>query len=276
MNSIKKSNKFALVLALVLAVFFLVPLLYMFFTSFKTLAESIASPALLPRDWSLENYRNLLLESSDTPILRWLLNTAIVTVIGTILVVLIDVLAAYALARLQLPFKRAAFGIIIMSMVVPGIVTLFPNFFIMKELGFIDTYVPLILIYTSSSIGVFMIYNFLKDFPIELEEAAILDGASRWQILRYVVFPSIKGPVTTLSVMTFLAIYNDFLWPSLVTSTQEMKTVTVGVASLVQGQNFVNPGRMMAATVIATVPALIIFLYANKYFVQNDKSVGIK
>lgn len=121
-----------------------------------------------------------------------------------------------------------------------------------------------------------MIYNFLKDFPVELEEAAILDGASRWHILRFVIFPSIKGPVTTLSVMTFLAIYNDFLWPSLVTSSQEMKTVTVGVASLVQGQNFVNPGRMMAATVIATLPALVIFLYANKYFVQNDKSAGIK
>lgn len=276
MNSLKKSNKLALIIALVLAIFFLVPLLYMFLTSFKTLSESISSPELLPRNWTLENYQNLLFESADTPIVRWLFNTALVTVVGTTLVVIIDVFAAYALSRLQLPFKRAAFAIIITSMVIPGIVTLFPNFFITKSLGLIDTYLPLTLIYTSSSIGVFMIYNFLKDFPVELEEAAILDGASRWHILRFVIFPSIKGPVTTLSVMTFLAIYNDFLWPSLVTSSQEMKTVTVGVASLVQGQNFVNPGRMMAATVIATLPALVIFLYANKYFVQNDKSAGIK
>lgn len=103
-----------------------------------------------------------------------------------------------------------------------------------------------------------------------------MDGASRVQVLFHVVFLSIKPPVATLTVMTFLAIYNDFLWPSLVTNDIKMKTVTVGVANLVQGSNFVNPGRMMAATVIATLPALVIFLYTNKFFVQSTTKSGIK
>jgi len=123
---------------------------------------------------------------------------------------------------------------------------------------------------------VFLIYNFLRSFPQELEEAAYLDGATQWQVLTKVIFPSIKPVVTTLGVVTFLAIYNDFLWPSLVTNSDEMKTLTLGVATLVQGSNFVNPAAMMASTVVATVPALLIFLWANKYFVKGVTNSGIK
>ncbi|MBA5728431.1 carbohydrate ABC transporter permease [Aerococcaceae bacterium INB8] len=276
MKSMKKSNKLALIIAVIMAIFFIVPLLYMFFTSFKSMSESLSSAGLVPQSWTMENYQSLLEDTSTSPMIRWLLNTTLVTVVGTTIVVTIDVLAAYALARLNLPFKNIALFIVIASLTIPGIVTLFPNFFIMQEIGVIDTYIPLIVIYTSSSMGVYMIYNFLKSFPGELEEAAALDGASRWQILRHVILPSIKGPTTTLAIMTFLAIYNDFLWPSLVTNSTEMKTVTVGVANLVQGANFVNPGRMMAATVIATIPALIVFVFAQRFFIQNDTASGIK
>ncbi|UJF28532.1 ABC transporter permease subunit [Planococcus sp. 107-1] len=104
----------------------------------------------------------------------------------------------------------------------------------------------------------------------------MIDGASLWQVLRFVIFPAIRPVVATLSVLTFLTIYNDFLWPSVVTSADEMKTVTVGVANLVQGSNFVNPGRMMAATVVATLPAFILFVAANRYFVRSVISSGIK
>lgn len=276
MEAFKKSNKLALFLAVLFSILFLVPLLYMFFTSFKTMAESISSANLLPQEWTLENYRELLFDTSNTPILRWLLNTAFVTLLGTTLVVMIDVLAAYSLARLHLPFKKVAVWTVILSMTIPGIVTLFPNFFLFKEFNLLDTYLPLVLIYTSSAIGVYMIYNFLKNFPNELEESAYIDGASQFRILKDIVLPNIKGPVATLSIMTFLVIYNDFLWPSLVVNSDEMKTVTVGVASLVQGQNFVNPGRMMASTVIATLPALVIFLFSNRFFVQSNRNVGIK
>lgn len=275
-NDIKKTNKVVLIAAIALSMLFLLPLLWMVFTSFKTLSESLSSSSLLPKSWTLDNYKNIFFESVDAPIIRWLLNTAFVTLVGTLLVVFIDILAAYSLARLELPMKRLFLGIIVMALTIPGIVSLFPSFFIFKSFSLIDTYIPLIFPYASSSMGVFLIYNFLKGFPKDLEEAALIDGATQWQILRHVVFPSIKPVAATLAVITFLAIYNDFLWPSLVTNELEMKTITVGIANLITGSNFVNPARMMASTVVATIPALIIFIYANKFFVKSVTNTGIK
>lgn len=275
-NDIKKTNKVVLIVSIALSMLFLLPLLWMVFTSFKTLSESLSSSSLLPKSWTLDNYKNIFFESADAPIIRWLLNTAFVTLVGTLLVVFIDILAAYSLARLDLPMKRLFLGIIVLALTVPGIVSLFPSFFIFKNFSLIDTYIPLIFPYTSSTMGVFLIYNFLKGFPKDLEEAAIIDGATQWQVLRHVVFPSIKPVAATLAVITFLAIYNDFLWPSLVTNELEMKTITVGIANLITGSNFVNPARMMASTVVATIPALIIFVYANKFFVKSVTNTGIK
>lgn len=258
------------------ALIFLLPIVWMIFTSFKELGESLSTSSLVPKSWTTENYTSIFGADADAPILTWLMNTAIVTTAGTALVVFVDVLAAYTLARLNLPGKKIFLSIVVGALTIPGIVTLFPAFFLFREVGYLDTYAPLILPYSAGTMGVFLIYNFLRDFPRDLEEAAIIDGASLWHILRHVIMPTIKPVVATLTVITFLAIYNDFLWPSLVTSSDDMKTATVGLANLIQGSNFVNPGKMMASTVVATVPALIIFIFANKYFVRSVTNTGIK
>lgn len=258
------------------ALIFLLPIVWMIFTSFKELGESLSTSSLIPKSWTIENYTSIFGADADAPILTWLMNTAIVTTAGTALVVFVDVLAAYTLARLNLPGKKIFLSIVVGALTIPGIVTLFPAFFLFREVGYLDTYAPLILPYSAGTMGVFLIYNFLRDFPRDLEEAAIIDGASLWHILRHVIMPTIKPVVATLTVITFLAIYNDFLWPSLVTSSDDMKTATVGLANLIQGSNFVNPGKMMASTVVATVPALIIFIFANKYFVRSVTNTGIK
>lgn len=258
------------------ALIFLLPIVWMIFTSFKELGESLSTSSLIPKSWTTENYTSIFGADADAPILTWLMNTAIVTTAGTALVVFVDVLAAYTLTRLNLPGKKIFLSIVVGALTIPGIVTLFPAFFLFREVGYLDTYAPLILPYSAGTMGVFLIYNFLRDFPRDLEEAAIIDGASLWHILRHVIMPTIKPVVATLTVITFLAIYNDFLWPSLVTSSDDMKTATVGLANLIQGSNFVNPGKMMASTVVATVPALIIFIFANKYFVRSVTNTGIK
>ncbi|SFP98061.1 multiple sugar transport system permease protein [Desemzia incerta] len=258
------------------ALIFLLPIVWMIFTSFKELGESLSTSSLIPKSWTIENYTSIFGADADAPILTWLMNTAIVTTAGTALVVFVDVLAAYTLARLNLPGKKIFLSIVVGALTIPGIVTLFPAFFLFREVGYLDTYAPLILPYSAGTMGVFLIYNFLRDFPRDLEEAAIIDGANLWHILRHVIMPTIKPVVATLTVITFLAIYNDFLWPSLVTSSDDMKTATVGLANLIQGSNFVNPGKMMASTVVATVPALIIFIFANKYFVRSVTNTGIK
>ena len=275
MKSTKK-NSMIIIVSTIIALLFLLPIVWMIFTSFKELGESLSSSSLFPKSWTLENYTSIFGSSSDAPILIWLVNTAIVTILGTVLVVFADVLAAYSLARLNLPGKKFFLSIVVAALTVPGIVTLFPAFFLFREADLLNTYAPLILPYSAGTMGVFLIYNFLRDFPRDLEEAAIIDGANMWHILRHVILPTIKPVIATLTVITFLAIYNDFLWPSLVTSSEDMKTVTVGLANLIQGSNFVNPGKMMASTVIATLPALVIFIFANKYFVRSVTSSGIK
>jgi multiple sugar transport system permease protein len=275
----KKSTRKSLpilIVATIIAFLFLLPLVWMVFTSFKTLSESMASSSILPSAWTMENYLSVFSSVSEAPILRWLFNTAFITAVGTVLVVIVDILAAYSLARLNVPGKKMIMGMVFAALAIPGIVTLFPAFYMFKTAGLLDTYVPLILPYTASTMGVFLMYNFLISFPKDLEEAAYIDGATQWQILYHVIFPSIKPVAMTLGVITFLGIYNDFLWPSLVTNSNDMKTITLGIATLIQGANFVNPAKMMASTVIATIPAIIVFLIANKYIVKSVTNTGIK
>jgi multiple sugar transport system permease protein len=265
-----------LILATIIAILFLLPLIWMVFTSFKTLSESMASSSILPQVWTLENYTGIFSSVSEAPIIRWLFNTTVITALGTIIVVVVDILAAYSLARLNVPGKKVMLGMVFAALAIPGIVTLFPAFYMFKEVGLLNSYIPLIMPYTASTMGVFLVYNFLLSFPKDLEEAAYLDGASQWQILYHVIFPAIKPVAMTLAVITFLAIYNDYLWPSLVTNSNEMKTITLGIATLIQGSNFVNPAKMMASTVIATIPAVVIFLLANKHIVKSVTNTGIK
>ena len=262
--------------ASVIAYIFLIPLLFMIFTSFKPLAESMASSALLPQTWTLENYLSVLADSVKSPIFRWMFNTGLITLLATLAVVAVDCLAAYALARMNVPGSRKIVVALIWIMTVPGIVTLFPSFYLFSSLDLVNTYVPLILPYTANAMGVYLIYNFLIDFPKTLEEAAVVDGASTVRVFWSIVMPSIKPILLTLAFITFLAVYNDFLWPSIVVTSNEMKTLTTGIASLVLGSNFVNPGLMMASTVFAVFPALILFLILNKYLVRSDLNAGIK
>lgn len=262
--------------ASVIAYIFLITLLFMIFTSFKPLAESMASSALLPQTWTLENYLSVLADSVNSPIFRWMFNTGLITLLATLAVVAVDCLAAYALARMNVPGSRKIVVALIWIMTVPGIVTLFPSFYLFSSLDLVNTYVPLILPYTANAMGVYLIYNFLIDFPKTLEEAAVVDGASTVRVFWSIVMPSIKPILLTLAFITFLAVYNDFLWPSIVVTSNEMKTLTTGIASLVLGSNFVNPGLMMASTVFAVFPALILFLILNKYLVRSDLNAGIK
>ncbi len=276
MKSDKRTKTILVVIACFIAVLFLLPLVFMFFTSFKSLSEALSSSSLFPKAWTFENYVKLLGKTTDSPVVRWFLNTALISCIGSICVVTVDVLAAYALARLNMPSKNKILVALVWVMSIPGIITLFPSFYIFKSLSLMNNFIPLTLPYTANALGVYMIYNFLVSFPLDLEESALVDGASLFQILINIIMPSIKPVVLTLGFLTFLSIYNDYLWPNLIITSNEMKTVTVGIATLVLGANFANPGMMMAATFIAVLPALILFLFVNKYIVQGVNNSGIK
>ena len=236
----------------------------------------MSSSKLLPIKWTAENYINLFTRTSESPILRWLLNTALVSITGTILVVTVDLLAAFALARLNLPGKNIIIAVLIWVLSLPEITIIFPQFYIMRSLHLVNTFFPLIFPYSAKVLGVYMLYSFLRSFPRDLEEAALIDGASLMMTLRRIIFPSIRPSVITLAFLTFLAIYNDYLWPNLIITQDSMRTLTIGVASLVLGSNFVNPGMMMTAVFISTIPVLLIFLLLNRYITQGITHSGLK
>ena len=276
MRTGKISKVILVIVACIIAYLFLLPFMFMVFTSFKGISEAAASTSLLPKTWTIDNYIELFQNTSSSPILQWLLNTAIVTIFGTILRIVTSVLAAYALARLNVPGKKFLVISLIWAMSIPEIVTFFPLFYIFKELQLLNGFLPLILPSGSGVMCIYLIYNFLMDFPKELEEAGFVEGANVFQVLWHIVLPSVKPIVITQAFITFLGLYNSYLWPSLVINRNENRTVTLGIAALVLGENYTNPGLMMASTVVSVLPVLIVFLFANKYIVKGFTQSGIK
>lgn len=265
-----------LMMACIIAYLFLLPLLFMVFTSFKGVAESVTSTTLLPKEWTFENYIELFHNTDTSPVIQWLINTAIITICGTALRITTSVLAAYALARLNVPGKKIILIGLIWAMAIPEIVTYFPLFYIFKQIGGLNTYWALILPSGSGVMCIYLIYNFLIDFPKELEEAGLVEGANIFQILWHIVLPSVKPVVITQAFITFLGLYNSYLWPSLVINKNETRTITLGIAALVLGEDYTNPGMMMASTVVSVIPVMIIFIFANKYIVKGFTHSGIK
>lgn len=265
-----------LMMACIIAYLFLLPLLFMVFTSFKGVAESVTSTTLLPKEWTFENYIELFHNTDTSPVIQWLINTAIITICGTALRITTSVLAAYALARLNVPGKKIILIGLIWAIAIPEIVTYFPLFYIFKQIGGLNTYWALILPSGSGVMCIYLIYNFLIDFPKELEEAGLVEGANIFQILWHIVLPSVKPVVITQAFITFLGLYNSYLWPSLVINKNETRTITLGIAALVLGENYTNPGMMMASTVVSVIPVMIIFIFANKYIVKGFTHSGIK
>ncbi len=270
------SKVFLVIIACLVAYLFLLPLLFMVFTSFKGMAEAMTSTTLLPKTWTIENYVALFSNTATSPVLRWLGNTAIVTISGTALRITISVLAAYALARLPVPGKKFIVLSLVWAMAIPEIVTFFPLFYIFKQVGLLNTFWPLILPSGAGVMCVYLIYNFLMSFPRELEEAGVVAGANIPQVLWHIVLPSVKPIVVTQAFITFLGLYNTYLWPTLVINRNEMRTITLGIAALVLGENYTNPGLMMASTVVSVLPVMIIFMFANKYIVRGFTQSGIK
>ncbi|GBF10438.1 carbohydrate ABC transporter permease [Tepidibacillus infernus] len=275
----KKINKILLVLlAILVSLFFIIPILWMVSTSLKTDAEAYSSIIhWFPERPTLANYIYTLFENTnETPVLGWLANSIFVGVSGSLLVVIIDALAAYALARLEFPFRKIIFGMFLATMMIPFIVIFLPLYLEFNNFNLLDTYWALILPYTSNAFGVFLLRQFFLTIPKDIEEAAMIDGANKFKIFLTIMLPLVHPALLTLGIFTFISIYNDFLWPLVVTSSPEMRTVSVGIAIMQLGSFVSSPSKLMALTTIATIPMLIVFIFAQKYFVQGITFSGGK
>ncbi|WP_379133972.1 carbohydrate ABC transporter permease [Paenibacillus sp. sgz500958] len=268
-----------LLLAVLIAIVILLPLVWMISTAFKNDFEALSGRMnFFPRKPTVDNFvQGLSGELMNTPILRWIINSLSVGIVGTAIVLLIDSMAAFALARLNdLPLRRTLLAMFIASLMIPSVLTFLPMYIEFNTLGLINTYQALILPATAGAFGVFLLYQFFVSFPKEIEEAARMDGVNKWKLYSNIIMPSAVSIMTTLGIFTFMGIYNDFVWPLYATTSPEMRTITAGIAMMATGSYTQSYGKLMAMTTIAALPVLIIFIVGQKSFVKAITSAGVK
>ena len=258
-----------------LTLIFVAPLLWMLSTSFKTHAEATTLPlTFLPQEPSTYGY-DTIRSSAGTPVLRWFVNSMVAASAHAALVLVTAAPAAYALARMEFRGKRIFFAAIIGTLFIPQFLFLVPNYAIVDTFGWLDTLLAIIVPGAAGAFGVFFLRQFFLALPEELEEAALLDGANRFQIFTRIVLPLSKPALATLALLSFLTNYNDFLWPIYVLFNPESLTLPPGLALL--GLSYqTDYAVIMAGGVIASIPVLIVFLIAQRYVIEGIARSGIK
>jgi multiple sugar transport system permease protein len=256
-----------------IALVMIVPLVWMVVTSLQTLDETRHyPPALAPTSLQVRNYTQVL---QVAPFTRWFMNTLIVTVVCVIANLLFCSLAGYAFARIKFIGREVVFLLILATLMIPFQVVIIPTFLIVKKLGLIDTLGALIVPNLAGAFGIFMLRQFFRTLPIELEEAARIDGASRLGVLFKIVLP-LSGPaLATLAVITFLWTWNDFLWPLITIYHADNMTLQLGLATF-QGAHQTNTNLLMAANVMSMLPVLLLFFVAQRYFIRGIATTGLK
>jgi multiple sugar transport system permease protein len=255
---------------------YVAPILWMVLTAFKTEEESAASPpTLLPSQWSTEALDTIFSSSAQTPVLRWFLNSVLAAFGMGIVVLVTAAPAAYALARMEFRGKRLVFGAIVATLFVPPIIFLAPNYEIVEKLGWLDSLPAVIFPVAAGAFGVFFLRQFFMGLPRELEEAALLDGASRFQVFVRIVLPLSRPALATLFLLSVLTNWNDFLWPLYVLFNPEHLTLSPGLG-LLQGANQTNYALLMAGGLVASVPVLALFAIAQRYIIEGVSRSGLK
>lgn len=263
-------------LLIVLALIFVLPIVWMGLTSFKTNPEATAiPPTILPEDPTVRAYDDLMGLDGAYPVLRWFLNSLLAATLHMLLVLTVASSAAYALARLQFRGRGLMFGLIVSTLFIPGFVFLIPNYLVIDQLGWLDTIWALVVPGAAGAFGVFFLRQFFINLPVELEEAAMIDGANQWQIFTRVVLPNSKPALATLAVLAFLTNWNDFIWPIYVLFSPERLTLPAGLR-LLQGAYTTDYAVIMAGAFIASVPVLILFTFTQRYVIEGVARSGLK
>lgn len=249
------------------------PFLWMLFTSFKSFAESMqVPPTILPETWRLDNYAEVF---EKVHFLTYYLNTILVTIGRTVGQLILCSLAAFAFARMSFPGKNIIFIALLSVLMVPSQIVIIPSFVIVRELGWFDTLYALIVPGIFSAFGTFLLRQFFMSIPRELDEAAKIDGCSYFGIYWRVVLPLSKPALVALAIFTILNAWNDFLWPLVVTSSDSMRVLSIGIASF-QGEYATEYPLLMAGALMASLPLILIFIFLQRYFIEGITMTGMK
>ncbi len=267
-------GRFWLYLALIVsAALMVIPFYWSLSTSLKLEQFVFANPPQWwPNPLTLENYASVF---TKIHFYRYFINSVIVAGFVTAGHVFFDTLAAYAFAKLTFPGRDKLFFVLLLGLMVPFQVNLIPLYRIMALLNWTNTYLALIIPNLTSVFGIFMMRQFLMTIPNDLLDAARIDGCNEFNVFRKIVLPLALPGIATLVILTFMGAWNDFLWPRIVTSSEELFTLPVGLAQL-QMKNTSNVAQIMAGTVLTALPMIIVFLFMQRRFIEGMTSGAVK
>ena len=259
---------------LLLALLTVMPIAYMFSQAFSPESETMVWPIRwIPEHPTIDNFIRIW-NDPTLPVFGWLLNSLFVAVAVTTLVLLISSLTGYAYARLEFPGRDTIFFLLLTSLMIPGAVTFIPNFILMRNLGWLDSYHGLIWLHGANVFGVFLLRQHFQDVPRELEEAAVMDGAGRFRIYWQICLPLVTTALVALGIFTFLGNWNDLFWPLIILSDRTRLTLPVGLQVL-GGGNYVQRGITMAAAALASTPPLILYAIFQRRIVEGMALTGM-
>lgn len=272
-----KTGKLAYYLLLIVLIAFsiatLFPFLWMISTSLRTDVDLFKNPMnWIPQTLYLDNYKEVW---TIIPFGKYFLNTIMLSVVITVLQVLICSMAAYAFAKLKVPFKNTIFILFMANLMMPWHSIMVPQFSVVSSLGLYNTHSGYILIQLFSGFGIFLMRQFFMSLPHELSEAARVDGFNEWKIYWRIILPLSAASLSTFSIFTFTFMWNDYLAPLIYLNDDALKTLQLGLKAF-QTEHTMDYGLLMAGTVLATVPMVIVFLIGERFFIQGIATTGMK
>ena len=248
------------------ALIFTFPFIWMFFSALKPEDEVFSTtPSFIGSEVRWQNFADAW---TLVPFGRFILNGFLVAVLGALLSVIVAVLSAYAFSRLRFRYRDKIFLLYVLTLVLPQEVLVVPLFIMMNKLGLVDSYFALIVPFAFTAFGTFLLRQFFLTIPIEYEEAALIDGASRFRTLRSVLLPQLTAPISVLAVFSFIGYYNSYLWPLIIINSQELATVPLGL-SMFTGEHGTQWSLLMAASTIAVIPSLIIVAVLQRQLIKG-------
>ena len=276
MKKSKKSIVFSYLILLFAAVVVLAPFFWMLVSSFKSQRDLFAyPPKFLPTVWKWENYKKVL-ESGSITFFEMFFNSMKITIPVLVGNIIFSSLAAYAFSRIKFPFKNFIFMLFMSSLMIPGAVTMIPKFLMFSKLNLVDTYWPLILPSVfGTTFSIFLLKQFFVTIPVELEEAAVVDGCGKFRIWSTIMLPLSKPIIATLAVFQFQWSYNDFMGPLIYLNSAKKFTVQLGLAAF-RSSFTTRYDLIMAGSMMALIPVLIIYAFGQKYIVKGIALSGIK
>lgn len=250
------------------------PFLWMITTALKSSTEVYKFPPI----WIPETLQwgNFVTAWETAPFAQFYLNSAIVVVVGVTLEVLIALLSAYAFSRIEFPGRDLLFMLVLAGMMIPGQLTLIPNYVTLSRLHWINTYQGIIIPHVSSVFGAFLLRQSFLGMEKEIFEAAEVDGAGHLRTLFAIAFPMARPVVATVALFLFIAKWNDYLWPLIVTHTENMRTLPVGLAMVRKAEYQIGPEHLMAASLFVLVPVLVVFVLTQKQLVEGIAAGAVK